>query len=77
MASTLNISGFELQLNLESQLSKNGKLIRLSGIEKLENDKFINGILKNHWIYIFRYVGTDLFVKFEFDYNDKFVKICN
>ena len=83
MSATLNINGFKLNLNFEPQLSKNGKEIRLSGIAKNGKiaEKWVkeNGVnkSKNHWIYTFRYIGTDKFVSFEFDYHDKFVGIVN
>jgi len=81
MSATLNINGFKLYLNFDTQLSKNGKEIRLSGIAKNCKlaEKWIkeNGTntLKNHWVYTFRYVDTDKFVSFEFDYYDKFIGI--
>jgi len=77
MESILNIKGFKLNLNFETQFSKKGELIRLSGIAKNLQvpEKYINKAYKNHWIYTFRYIGTDKFVSFEFDYNDNFLKI--
>jgi len=76
---TININGFKLNLNFDNQISKNGKEIRLSGIAKncKMPEKWINKVFKNHWIYTFRYVGTDKFVSFEFDYYDKFIGIVN
>jgi thioredoxin-related protein len=86
---TININGFKLNLNFEPQLSKNGKEIRLSGIAKNcqvptiffdKDGKIVSSytkgrIEKNHWIYTFRYIGTETFVSFEFDYLNKFVGI--
>ena len=78
---TINIQGFKLNLNFEPQLSKNGKEIRLSGIAKNLKvpEKWIkennSNVLKNHWIYTFRYIGTDTFISFEFDYYGKFIGI--
>jgi len=74
---TINIKGFKLNLNFEHQLSKNGKEIRLSGIAKNLKvpEKWIEKSFKNHWIYTFRYIGTDTFISFEFDYYGKFVGI--
>jgi len=71
---TININGFKLNLNFEPQLSKNGQEIRLSGIAKnsklpekwVNNQKTKKDELKNHWIYTFRYIGTNTFVSFEF-----------
>jgi len=83
MIQTLNINGFKLNINFEPQLSKNGQEIRLSGIAKnctlpekwITNTTTKKDELKNHWIYTFRYIGTDNFVSFEFDYYGKFVGI--
>jgi hypothetical protein len=73
----ININGFKLNLNFEPQLSKNGKEIRLSGISKncQVPKKWIDKSYKNHWIYTFRYIGTENFVSFEFDYYGFFVGI--
>jgi hypothetical protein len=73
----ININGFKLNLNFEPQLSKNGKEIRLSGIAKncQMPEKWIDKSYKNHWIYTFRYIGTETFVSFEFDYYGFFVGI--
>jgi hypothetical protein len=74
---TINIKGFKLNLNFEPQLSKNGKEIRLSGIAKncQVPEKWVDKSYKSHWIYTFRYIGTETFVSFEFDYLNKFVGI--
>lgn len=79
MIQTLNINGFKLNINFETQLSKNGQEIRLSGIAKncTLPEKYVDKTYKNHWIYTFRYIGTDNFVSFEFDYYGKFVGIVN
>ncbi len=73
----INVNGFYLNLNLETQPSKNGKLIRLSAIGKITTkpQKYIDKMYRSHWYYEFRYVGTETFVKFEFDYFNKFVGI--
>lgn len=75
MESTLNIKGFKLNLNFEPQLSKNGRLLRLSGISKNSKipQKWVDKEYKNHWIYYFRYLDKDEFIGFEFDYYDKFL----
>ena len=77
MKSYIKINGFKLNLNLEPQLSKNGKEIRLSRIAKncQMPEKWIDKSYKNHWIYTFRYIGTETFVSFEFDYLGFFVGI--
>ena len=77
MERTLNIKGFKLNLNFEPQLTPQGHEVRLSGISKNLKlpDKWVNKELKNHWIFTFRYIGTDNFISFEFDYNDNFFNV--
>jgi hypothetical protein len=52
------------------------KPVRLSGIAKNATlpPKWDNG-WKWHWIYTFRYIGTDEFISFEFNYENKFVGV--
>ena len=66
-----------LYLNFEPQLSTLGEPIRLSGIAKNAKvpEKYVNKKYRNHWIYTFRYIGTDKFISFEFDYLDNFVGV--
>lgn len=61
---TINIKGVILKLDDSLQQTPQGRNIRNAGFET-------DG---KNTIYFFRYVGTDDFVKFEFDYNDKFLK---
>lgn len=77
MKKYIKIKDFKLKLNFEPQLSKNGKEIRLSGISKNCQlpEKWLDKSFKNHWIYTFRYIGTETFVSFEFDYYNNFVGI--
>ena len=67
-----------LFLNFENQVyEKEKRPIRLSGISKNLQvpAKWIDKVLKYHWIYTFRYLDKqDGFVSFEFDYNDKFLQ---
>jgi hypothetical protein len=77
MDAILNIKGIKLNLNFEEQLSPQGRPIRLSGISKNLKmpEKYVDKSYKNHWIYTFRYLGTDSFISFEFDYYGKFVGV--
>jgi hypothetical protein len=61
---TINIKGVILKLDNSEQTTPQGKLIRCAGIER-------NG---QTTIYFFRVIGTNDFIKFEFDYNNKFLK---
>lgn len=78
MESTLNIKGVKLGLHFETQISPNGRPIRLSGIGKNLKlpEKYIDGSYKNHWIYTFRFIDSlDGFISFEFDYLGFFVGV--
>ena len=61
---TINIKGVILKLDDSLQQTPQGRNIRNAGFET--DGKNI--------IYFFRYVGTDDFVKFEFNYKNEFVK---
>jgi len=73
----ININGFHLNLNFEPQPSKNGSLIRWSGVGKITTkpQMYIGKMYKSHWYYEFNYIGTEKYIKFEFDYYNKFVGI--
>ena len=73
----ISIGKIKLNLDFEPQVSPKGNEIRLSGIAKnatLE-PKWIDKCWKYHWIYTFRYIDSDKFISFEFDYYDKFLKV--
>lgn len=74
---TILIGTTVLNLNFEPQLSKSSRLFRLSGTEKnLQHpSKWIDKVEKWHWIYTFIYLDTKEIIKFEFDYNNQFLKI--
>ena len=73
----IKVDNYILKLDFEPQLYENKK-IRLSGIAKNTQipAQWINGGYKHHYIYTFRYIGTDKFVSFELDYYGKFVGKC-
>lgn len=73
----ITISNFKLNLNFETQMSKKGRPMRLSGIA-LQLKKpavWINKKLMHGTIYTFRYLDNDEFISFEFDPHDNFVGI--
>ena len=74
---TILIGTTVLNLNFEPQLSKSSRLFRLSGTEKNLQvpSKWIDKVEKWHWIYTFIYLDTKEIIKFEFDYNNQFLKI--
>lgn len=73
----ITIANFKLNLNFETQLSKKGRPMRLSGIA-LQRQKpavWINKQLMHGTIYTFRYLDNDEFISFEFDPYDNFIGI--
>ncbi len=65
-------------LNFEIQQSKLQRPFRLSGTRKNLQlpEKWIDKVLKNHWIYSFIYLDErGGFFEIEIDYNDKFLKL--
>ena len=58
------------------QEGKLGKPFRLSAIHKGKGEKWINGILKNDWYYIFKYKDGNIFALHE-DYNGKIFEKLN
>ena len=70
------LNKIKLNLNFETQISPNGRPIRLSAISKNLQvpQKYINGSYKYHWIYTFIYLDEQGgLVSFEYDYNDNFL----
>jgi hypothetical protein len=66
----------DLNLSSTPQLSKLGRLYRLSGIAKNLQvpSKWIDRVECWHFYYIFKYIDDNSFFGFEFDYYDKLVK---
>jgi len=76
MSEILKFKNLELKLDDSIQTSPNGRPFRLSGIERVDNEKWIGKVLKSHWIYKFIFLDKKGgFINFEFDYYDKFVKV--
>jgi len=76
MASIL-VQGFKINLNFETQTSKNGRPFRLSGVSIVANKPkvWIDEIkaYRHGTIYSFRYLDKDEFFGFEFDAFGKFI----
>jgi len=72
---TIAISGHKLNLNFDPQQSKNGRLLRLSGISFVLDKPaiWINKRLTHGTIYYFRYLDKDEFIGFEFTPDNKFL----
>lgn len=70
------IGKIKLFLSREPQETPKGREVVFSGVFMNETHpgKWVNGILKFHWIYKFKYIDDDTFIDFEFDYNGNFLK---
>ncbi len=67
-----------LNLNFETQISKNGRPMRYSGIKKNSQlpSQWIDKMERWHYIYTFIYLDNQGgFVEFEFDYNNNFYQV--
>jgi hypothetical protein len=69
----------DLNLTSTPQLSKLGRLYRLSGIAKNLQvpSKWIDRVEHWHWYYFFIYTDDNSLFGFEFDYNDNFIQKFN
>ena len=75
MTQILKVKNLELKVDSSIQTSPNGRPFRLSGIDKVNNDKWIGKELKSHWIYRFIFLDErGGFINFEFDYYDNYLK---
>lgn len=65
---TINVNGFIINLNFETQIAKSGRPFRLSGIQLVLNKpaEFVNKIRMHGTIYSFRYLDKDEFFALEF-----------
>lgn len=71
------IGNHKINLNFETQISKNGRPFRLSGISLVTTKPavWINKILTHGTIYTFRYLDVDNeFFSFEFSPDNKFIQ---
>lgn len=58
------------------QEGKLGKPFRLTAIQKGKGEKWISGVLKSDWYYVFKYEDENLFALHE-DYNGKIFEKLN
>ena len=72
----LTIKNQTIGLHFNPQVGTNNKPFRYCGIRKNEDypEKWIDKVLKWHWIYTFVYINNNEVFELEFDYNDKFLK---
>lgn len=66
----------KIYTDLRTQTSPQGHEFKLSSIRKdlTKPEKWVNGVVKWHWIYLFYYSDGKGF-EVELDYNDKFVQL--
>ena len=72
----ITIQNLSIKLNFETQISKNGRPFRLSGISLVTNEPaiWVDKILCHGTIYSFRYLDAkDGFFAFKFDANNNFI----
>ena len=55
--------------------SPNGLAYRVTGIEKVESsERWINGVLKYHWITSICFIKSDERISLEYDYSEKVIR---
>ena len=67
----MNFNTFDIQ---EGKLGKRFRQSSLTRNGQLP-PKWINGLEKYHWIYLFKYVDEDKYFEVEVDYYDKIIKV--
>ena len=59
----------------ETYKSPKGLDYRVTGIEKVEeSERWINGVLKYHWITSICFIESDERISLEYDYSEKVIK---
>lgn len=73
--SAIFVQQHKINLNFDTQISKNGRPFRLSGISLVTTKPaiWINRQLRHGTVYWFRYLDKDEFFGFEFSPDDKFI----
>ena len=69
MSTKMNINPYE------TYTSPNGLAYRVTGVEKVESsERWINGVLKYHWITSICFIESDERISLEYDYSDKVIR---
>jgi len=69
MSTKMNIDPFAFYT------SPNGLKYRVTGIEMVEgSERWINGVLRYHWITSICFIDTDERISLEYDYSEKVIK---
>ena len=62
----------------ETYKSPKGLDYRVTGVEKVEgSERWINGVLKYHWLVSICFLNSDKRLTLEYDYNEKIIKKFN
>lgn len=71
----LTVGSNIIYLHFETQIGNKGRPFRYVGLKRNESipEKWVDKILKSHWIYTFIYIDTGELLEIEFDYNEKYV----
>ena len=70
----IKIGATDIKLTMDVQTSTDGRPFRISGVSKKGIEKWVDGVLKHHWVYSFKYLDDGTFFTIEIDYNNKFVE---
>ena len=69
MSTKMNINPYE------TYKSSKGLDYRVTGIEKVEgSERWINGVLKYHWITSICFIESDERISLEYDYSEKVIR---
>ena len=62
----------------ETYNSPKGLDYRVTGVEKVEgSERWINGVLRYHWLVSICFLNSDKRLTLEYDYNEKIIKKFN
>ena len=69
MSTKMNINPYE------TYKSPKGLDYRVTGVEKVEgSERWINGVLKYHWITSICFIESDERISLEYDYSEKVIR---
>jgi len=59
----------------ETYKSPKGLAYRVTGVEKVEgSERWINGVLRYHWLVSICFLNSDKRLTLEYDYNEKVIR---
>ena len=69
MSTKMNINPYE------TYKSPKGLAYRVTGVEKVEgSERWINGVLRYHWLVSICFLNSDKRLTLEYDYNEKVIR---